>query len=384
VLGNYNGVCPDTKLGAVDNYQLNQFKRMDGLNIISFRRNLKNDDPTDLEFKREEKADIVWAIGKLNKFKEPRFHYIYPKETTKLDLFRNASRTCYSFSQPIFSSHKITNSFNIETPNKLSDRNLKQELIQNLNKKNWGPIRILNQTSTTFYARLGVPGGPEKGYSAITGNTQHSPGLVWYINGLMSPILYVRRGVTYTFRVEGGSDPVNLRYYNPLYLTTDPNGGYAQLDEETRKTVRVISGIDFDKKGRPSPVAVGRYCVWEYPDEFDARKSDNFASFVQFRNHLNYTCEKISRHSSNKDQAGLLVWTPNGSTPDVVYYQSYTQQNMGWKIIVLDDFNGAAQLLAGNNAGLLWNSSSSIQQSKLIQLIQIILLIRLLIKCARN
>ena len=79
----------DTKLGAVDNYQLNQFKRMDGLNIVSFRRNIKNDDPTDIEFKREEKADIVWAIGKLNKFKEPRFHYIYPKVRLFIMLFVN-------------------------------------------------------------------------------------------------------------------------------------------------------------------------------------------------------------------------------------------------------------------------------------------------------
>lgn len=100
------------------------------------------------------------------------------------------------------------------------------------------------------------------GYSAITGNSQHSPGLVWYINGLMSPILYVRRGVTYSFKVEGGSDPTNLRFYNPLYLTTDANGGYAQLDDNTRKTVRVIGGITFDKKSRPTPTAVGRYCVW--------------------------------------------------------------------------------------------------------------------------
>lgn len=75
-------------------------------------------------------------------------------------------------------------------------------------------------------------------------------------------------------------------------MTTDSNGGYAQLDENTRKSVRIISGISFDKKGRPTPTAVGRYCVWDYSDDFDARKSDNFASFVQFRNQLNYTCEK--------------------------------------------------------------------------------------------
>lgn len=134
------------------------------------------------------------------------------------------------------------------------------------------------------------------GYSAITGNSQHSPGLVWwvgglhcnqhcdlgwfeltgllfarrYINGLMSPILYVRRGVTYSFKVEGGSDPTNLRFYNPLYLTTDASGGYAQLDDNTRKTVRIIGGISFDKKGRPTPTAVGRYCVWVRPTHFVA------------------------------------------------------------------------------------------------------------------
>jgi hypothetical protein len=133
------------------------------------------------------------------------------------------------------------------------------------------------------------------------------------------------------------------RYYHPLYLTTDANGGYAQLDDNERRSVRILSGITFDKKGRPTPTAFGRVCVWEYPNDFDARKSDNFATFVQFRGRLNYTCQ------GRQDQAGLLVWTPNSSTPDVIYYQSYTQQNMGWKIVVLDDFNGAAQLLASSS-----------------------------------
>lgn len=86
------------------------------------------------------------------------------------------------------------------------------------------------------------------------------------------------------------------RYYHPLYLTTDSNGGYAQLDENDRKSIRVLGGITFDKKARPTPTAFGRLCVWEYPDNFDARKSDNFATFVQFRNILNYSCEKAQRN----------------------------------------------------------------------------------------
>lgn len=130
------------------------------------------------------------------------------------------------------------------------------------------------------------------------------------------------------------------------------------MDENQRRSVRILSGISFDKKSRPTPTAFGRLCVWEYPENFDARKSDNYATFVQFRGQLNYTCEKGDRN--HRDQAGLLVWTPNTSTPDVVYYQSYTQQNMGWKIVVLDDFNGAAQMLANSTpipsqSSFLWS-----------------------------
>ncbi len=39
----------------------------------------------------------------------------------------------------------------------------------------------------------------------ILGNP--SIGLAWYIEGYLAPELYLRRGLTYTFRVEGGNDP---------------------------------------------------------------------------------------------------------------------------------------------------------------------------------
>ena len=216
VLGQYRGVCPDTRLGAVNNYQLNTFKRQDGLTVISFRRNLKNDDPTDFEFHGNETSHLVWAIGKLNRAKQPRLHHIYPKKAVPLQLSRMPTqRNCYTFSQPVFTSTRPVNSFNLAPSGrpgeKTRDGSGTTAGISGLVKRSWGPLRILNQTSTVFYARLGVPGGPEKGFSSLTGYTQHSPGLVWYINGLMAPILYVRRGITYTFRVEGGADPQNTK-----------------------------------------------------------------------------------------------------------------------------------------------------------------------------
>lgn len=194
--------------------------------------------------------------------------------------------------------------------------------------KPWGPIKLFNRSLTTFYARIGDSGG-FKGYYGLTGGVS-SPGLVWYINGLLAPILYVKRGRTYTFRVEGGNNPYNSYYYHPLYITNDPHGGFIEYSESERKKLQVYAGIEFDKKGRPTPTSSGRLCTWSIPSSFDKRKADSFQSFIQFRSILNYSCED--------GNAAILQWTPNVSTPDVVYYQSYTQRNMGYKIIVLDDF----------------------------------------------
>ena len=103
--------------------------------------------------------------------------------------------------------------------------------------KTWGPHRHLDYSLRTFDARLGPPGG-SKGYSGITG--MPSNGFVWYINGYVASELYMRRGLTYAFRVEGGDDPYNPDFYNPLVISTDPVGGYERLSKE--KDSRIRSG----------------------------------------------------------------------------------------------------------------------------------------------
>jgi hypothetical protein len=40
----------------------------------------------------------------------------------------------------------------------------------------------------------------------------------------------------------------------------------------------------------------------------------------------------------------VLQVTPNVSWPDVVYYNSYTTRNMGWRIRVVDDLGGQPTL----------------------------------------
>ena len=64
----------------------------------------------------------------------------------------------------------------------------------------WKPQIISGEKLMT--ARIGPTGG-RKGYTAITG--QPSWGIAWYINDLLIPDIYVERGETYTFQVEGGT-----------------------------------------------------------------------------------------------------------------------------------------------------------------------------------
>ncbi len=47
-----------------------------------------------------------------------------------------------------------------------------------------------------------------------------------YVNGLLAPDLYLRRGRTYTVVVETGRGTTASSAFHPLYITTDPEGGY--------------------------------------------------------------------------------------------------------------------------------------------------------------
>lgn len=336
--GYYRGICPDDKVGGLDNYQILTFTREDDITRITFRRNLLNTgDEGDLTFSKEEPSYLIWAVGRLNKFKEPRLHHLYPRRDVKIHLGRKPEKNCFPFVLPRTDLPPVAT---VDAPSSSSSSSASGTTDKVVVPTSWGPSRIVNQTLTTFYARLGEAGG-EKGYTRLT--NESSPGLVWYINGLMAPVIFARRGTTYTFRVEGGNNPSNAYLYHPLYITNDPHGGYSKYRDDERKKIAIYAGVDYDRKGRPSPTTAGRLCIWSYPPSFDPRKVDTkFHTFLQFRSFLNYTCDRDR-------SPAILQWTPNASTPDVVYYQSYTQRNMGWKIIVLDDFSSNLPII---NSGI--------------------------------
>lgn len=74
----------------------------------------------------------------------------------------------------------------------------------------------------------------------------------------------------------------------------------------------------------------GPLCLSTHKEGSDRRLDDNFPTFKKFNRSLITTCEP--------GEPGTLEITPNTSWPDVVYYNSFTQANMGWKIHIVDSF----------------------------------------------
>ncbi|CAM1329807.1 Uncharacterised protein PB.1026, partial [Pycnogonum litorale] len=198
-LGRYKGVCNDLKVGGLNNYQLNIPERKDGVTTITYRRGILTlGDDGDKEFDIDNEQYFVWAIGKLNKFNEPAFHYLYPKGNVKLRLGRSKDNS---------SCHQFTT-------------------IPDRHPSAWGPFYIYNKNVDTLNIRIG-PAGITRGYIAHTGK---SPGShAFYVNGLLSPEIYVKRGKKYKFVVEAGNNPHDSLFYHPFYITENPYGGFGLL-----------------------------------------------------------------------------------------------------------------------------------------------------------
>lgn len=145
-------------------------------------------------------------------------------------------------------------------------------------------------------------------------------GLAWYIEGALIPELYLRRGLTYSFRVHGGNNPHSADLYHPLIITDEPHGGYDTLSDLAQSEIRVLAGIELTRRGRPRPTAgwwtshsltpfliqitnyvnftfirilyfsVGPLCLSKHNSR-DRRLDDTFPSFKKFNRTLVQTCE---------------------------------------------------------------------------------------------
>ena len=158
------------------------------------------------------------------------------------------------------------------------------------------------------------------------------------MNDLLIPVIELRRGTTYTFRVSGGNNPESNAEFHPFYLTSSPFGGYIQLTPEVRAQETVYAGIIVTKTDSDGGVLEFESTVQAPPCIYtvtDASKdaSSGDSSYQDFFDTLDTSCQQ---NTEIIDAAAVFEFTPDDDTPDLIYYHCVTHRNLGWKIMVLD------------------------------------------------
>lgn len=153
-------------------------------------------------------------MGRLMANGQPGFHRLYPrKHVTRIQFMKSAAQ--------IKAQAQDTES-DSEEAGSLSRNHMSCQpflIPEDQDRpKSWGAAKIVDGKLRTFSARLG-PSAGLRGYEGLTGMA--NPGYAWYIQGYLAPELYMQRGVTYSFKVEGGNNPHNVETYHPFLITTE-------------------------------------------------------------------------------------------------------------------------------------------------------------------
>lgn len=157
--------------------------------------------------------------------------------------------------------------------------------------------------------------------------------------------MYVERGQTYTFVIEGGNDKSNPAKYHPFYITNSPEGGFGQLSPAKQAVEQIYAGVEYDDENYPFPTAAGKYCEWQHKTIDQSATTETFEKYMET---LDLRCDS--------GEPAYLNWTVEETTPNMVYYQvtqlpsikdrpslstlihlffqCYTHRNLGWKIHV--------------------------------------------------
>ncbi|XP_078610306.1 protein Skeletor, isoforms B/C-like [Branchiostoma floridae x Branchiostoma japonicum] len=285
-----SGVCPDDRVGGTDDNFDVTGTRINGITRIKYSRPINTGDTADKVIDPAQNMFISWAIGPINPSGLAAKHHTRAQGSVQLLFGRSPSYLCSMIDRDRGTPAPVTP---------------------------W-PANVINDDVTNFTVRIGPTGG-RRGYEAITG--QPGWGITWWINDLLIPELTLTRGQNYSFIVEGGDDPSQPARYHPFYITDDPIGGFVQKTAAEKQQVGVFAGVD----DAGLPTAAGRYCEYTSPGGDTSETSETFAEYYRT---LNLTCES--------GQSARLSWTPDHNTPDLVYYQCYTHQYLGWKINVVD------------------------------------------------
>ncbi|RXG58005.1 Protein Skeletor, isoforms B/C [Armadillidium vulgare] len=233
-------------------------------------------DSGDKPYKENEPTMIIWSMGKLTHLDtrpRPTMHYIWSQLPQPINFGRKTKvKNCFAFTHTNRPPPKV-----------------------------WKPVKV------------------------------PATGMAWYIDGYLVPELHLRRDTTYRFYVYGGSNPYDPANYHPLIITDEPNGGFSQLKSNKKSEVRIFAGVERSVRGDLRPMRGGDLCIWKHPENVDRRRDADYKTFVDFRNSLTLACG-----GDGDPKPGILELTPNRSWPDLLYYNSWTGENMGWKLHILD------------------------------------------------
>ncbi|XP_067933767.1 protein Skeletor, isoforms B/C-like isoform X1 [Watersipora subatra] len=293
----FGGVCPDSSpfLSSNDDASVINGEVNQGITRVSYRRSLTTADIAtgkDQEYLTDGTfQQIVWSVGPINSLDQAAKHYTVGGRIT-------ASKTIN------FGRSKINNCpvFGVQE---------RQELPL------FKPHHLYGKEGVVFTVEIG-PSWSEQGYKAITGLP--SWGIAWYINGLLVPELHLKRGVSYTFKVAGGTDSREASRYHPFYFTDSPEGGYGQSGEGN-----IYEGMVAEELQN---FAVGDYCEWKFNIEAEDKI---YQCFEELQKDLYLECVNDSIGYTE------FVFTPGSQHPDTIYYQCYTHKNLGWKVRIYDE-----------------------------------------------
>jgi len=309
------GSCPDHLAQGSNDVRLLNAAFINDFSMLTFQRPLAASDARDRAIATNGSQAVIWAVGPVNAQGGTSYHSVRSRGNLMFDFGRSPQWNC-----PL----PDDGSPSTPPPPAAGSPRFSQPATAPASQGGWTipPIPCHEPEDGVFDVTIGPTGG-EQGYKAITG--QVGWGIALYVNGLLIPEIHVVRGRQYTFLVNTGHNPANPAKTHPLYITDDPEGGYADKTPRQRQSVRVFAGVEVSAGGEPTATATGRLC--EYKRD-PASFGSSSASFAQYQRNLDLQCEP--------GQPGVLTWVPDAATPDLVYYQCYTHRNLGWKIHVHD------------------------------------------------
>ncbi|XP_023345279.1 protein Skeletor, isoforms B/C [Eurytemora carolleeae] len=297
------GLCADRDHGSHDNVILVDYLRQADISTVDFIKPRQALDRHDTTISDDSHTEVVVGIGTLRaatRAWQENYENEFNMENGTIDFNSKEAQSCLEYTSP-----KADGGLKWKVPFKLRSG------IQN------------------FEVRLGPTGG-SRGYKAITGEEPPFIELCWWINGVIMPELHVYRGETYYFKVQGGdSDRLGLANFHPFYITSDKAGGFNKKQDHEKAGEKIFAGVEDPYGFNPLPTAKGALCYWQSKQGQDRWRESR--TFKEYQSTLEVICE-----GGSESQYGLLNWTVTEDTPDLVYYQSYTHEGLGWKINVRD------------------------------------------------